>query len=59
MPTNHEVAKFIRELLVKHPDKQGDILEAYSLYQDEVDAGESEENERNLLYNYLEEEGIT
>ena len=46
---------FVANSISKHPEHRDEILDFYQLYLDEVEAGESESNEYELLINSINE----
>lgn len=53
--TLEELKKHIKELCIKHPDKEGELIDSFQLCLDEIEAGESTQNEINHCLYHTEE----
>ncbi len=50
-----ELEKFANEMILKYPEHLLDIQELFQLCKDEIEAGESQQNEIDLCYSSIED----
>jgi hypothetical protein len=49
------IKDFVIETIKKYPTIKDEVIDAYNLMLDEIDAGESEENEKDHFYSDVHE----